>query len=66
MAEHKKMMRELERQNQSHIDSQKDKLAAKLAARKRMQEELTKEKAINDEMSRIALAQVFHLLCGSF
>lgn len=58
MAEHKENVRDMERKTENQISSQKDKLEARLAARKRMQEELAKEKAINEEMARIALAQV--------
>ena len=38
-------------------NSQKDILMAKLAARKRMREELEKEKAVRDELNRITAAQ---------
>lgn len=48
----------MQRRADGQTNSQKDRLAAKLAARRRIQEELTKEKAVNDEMARISLAQV--------
>ncbi|XP_067940386.1 myosin-2 heavy chain-like [Watersipora subatra] len=55
--EHKRHLKEMERKSESEINAQKDRLAAKLAARKRMQEELSKEKAVNEEMARLSLAQ---------
>lgn len=43
---------------QSQKDNQHDKLMAKLAARKRMKEELNKENAVAGELDRITKAQV--------
>ena len=47
---------------QSHLDdqrkTQRDALLAKLAARKRLREELEKEKAVAGELDRITQAQV--------
>lgn len=58
LAEHKSDVRDIERRTNLQFDSQKDKLAAKLAARKKMREELEKDRAVNEEMSRISVAQV--------
>lgn len=58
LSEHKSNVRELERQRAAAVTSQRDKLEARLTARKLHQEQLTRERAVNDEMARISLAQV--------
>lgn len=57
IAQHQSDVRELERKAKNAVESQNDKLAAKLAARKRLRDELEVERAIQDEMTRIAIAQ---------
>lgn len=58
IAEHKRNVREMERQRDQLTNQQRDELAARLNARKLMREQLTRDKAVNDEMARIGLAQV--------
>ena len=56
-------LRRLQSQQEDSRSSQQESVLAKLAARKRMREELKKEEAVATELDRITKAQVNFLYC---
>ena len=58
LAEYDEELRKVKGQQEDQKNAQRDAMLAKIAARKRMKEELTKEDAVAKELDRITKAQV--------